>query len=367
MGLQAIIGRLPTRMTFGAVGSLCLLSVCINLFGYVAWMSQQTTLDARKPAIEFEDFQAWQDAQMTDIRAGKRGFDVQQWTPGLGLGAPKPAPLDRRGQALDSIASDLGEPRGVATDPSGNLYVADPKGARIIRITPNSSLTASWKVEPDSTPPAEPWDIGIDPMGQVWVLDASGRGLIRYSTDGQVLARIGQELGLFRPRGMAIDSVGRVYIADTGHGRVLQLDPQGQVLLTIGGTPGGVLNQPSDVAVSADGSIFVAEPEQGQIHKLDANGAPIGSALINRTNTLDGYHLAIDDRLNLLVLSDPGGGRVDFYRLDLTPVGFADGVKNAPAALQIPSGVAMFQGRVYATEVRQGRVVAYDVNDLMKP
>jgi 4-amino-4-deoxy-L-arabinose transferase-like glycosyltransferase/sugar lactone lactonase YvrE len=364
MGLQAIIGRMPSRMTFGAVAILCLLSVSINLFGYVAWMSQESTLDARKPAIEFDDFQSWQEAQMADIRAGKRGFDVQQWTPGLGLGAPKPATLDRKGQALDPQGVNLGEPRGVAADANGNLYVADPKGARIIRLATSSSLTASWMVDPDATPPAEPWDLAIDPTGMVWVLDASGRGLIRYNAEGQVLARIGQELGLFRPRGMTIDSVGRLYIADTGHGRVLQLDPMGNVLLSIGATPGGVLSQPSDVAVAADGSIFVAEPEQGKIHKLDAKGDPVGSVLINRTNTLDGYHLAVDDRLNLLVLSDPGGGRVDFYRLDLSPVGFADGIKGAPAALQVPSGVALFQGRAYATEVRQGRVVAYDVNEL---
>jgi sugar lactone lactonase YvrE len=364
MGIQAFVERLPARLAVAAVGFVCLLSMSTNVLGYVAWMSQPEALDARKPAVELSDYDAWQAAQMAEITAGRRGFDLQQWTPGVGLGAARPATLDRTGRALDALGTNLGEPRGVAVDASGNLYVTDPKGARIVKLAPDGKTTATWKVDPDASTPAEPWDIGVDPGGQVWVLDASGRGLIRSSADGTSAERIGQDLALFRPRGMTVDNAGHVYVADTGHGRILKLDGQGHVLLTTSGSPSMPLTQPSDVAVSADGSIFVAEPEQGRVQKLDANGEPEGATLINRTNTLDGFHLAVDDRFNVLAISDPNGGRVDFYRLDLSPIGFADGVRDDPELLQVPYGVATYQGKVYATEVGKGRLVAYDINDL---
>ena len=364
LGLQACYERFSPRLAAGIVVGVCLLAMSLNIVGYVNWMSQQATLDARKPAVEYADYPAWAAAQMAEIEAGKRGFDLQQWTPSVGLDAARPAPLDRKGLALDALGSDLGEPRGVAADTAGNLYVADPKGARVIRLAPDGSITATWPVDPDESTPAEPWDVGVDPAGRVWVLDASGRGLARFGPDGRSLGRVGTDLGMFRPRGMAIDNDGRVYVADTGHSRILQLDGEGHLIQAYTGNGEQALSQPSDVAVAADGSMFVAEPEQGRVHKFDADGVPLGVTLINRTNTLDGVHLAVDDRLNLLVISDPNGGRIDFYRLDLTPVGFNDGARNQPELLQVPSGVATFQGRAYATEVRKGRVVAYDLNDL---
>ena len=285
MGMQALFWRLPSRWGLGAIAAICVITVGTSVLGYVNWMSQTVTLDARKPAIELADYPAWADAQMKEIEAGHRGFDVQQWTPGLGLGGPRPADLPRKGQALGpvGIGTDLGEPRGVAADSAGDLYVADARVARWSGLGPDGSIVTTWKVEPDATPPVEIWDIAVDPAGGVWVLDTSGRGAIHYSADGRQLGQVGQDLAMFRPRGIAVDPAGRVYIADTGHARVLQLDAEGHTQSIIGGEGLPTLAQPTDVAIATDGSIFVAEPEQSQVKKFDPQGAYVGAILLNRS------------------------------------------------------------------------------------
>src|SRR3954447_23226098 len=141
--------------------------------------------------------------------------------------------------------------------------------------------------------------MAVDPGGSLWVLDANGRGAIHFSADGAALGQIGQDLGFFRPRGIALDPAGRVYIADTGHARVLQLDGTGKVLMSIGADGAPTLNQPTDVAVAADGAIFIAEPETAQVKKFTAQGGYVGAVLLNRSNTVDGFHMATDSNLNL--------------------------------------------------------------------
>ena len=59
-----------------------------------------------------------------------------------------------------------------------------------------------------------------------------------------------------------------------------------------------------------------------------------------------------------------GFGRIAFFREDLTPVGSVDGLPNVPGPLQVPSGIAIDQNRVYVAEAKQGRVLAYDVASL---
>ena len=72
------------------------------------------------------------------------------------------------------------------------------------------------------------------------------------------------------------------------------------------------------MAIATDGSIFVAETEQSQVKKFDPQGAYVGAIVLNRANTVDGYHLVFDAALNLLAVTDSGIGRVAFIRGPVT-------------------------------------------------
>ena len=387
LGLETI-ARLPPPARAGMpVAAVCAYSAVTGLTGYFEWIAQPATLDARRPALDPADFEVWQLAQMAEARAGRRGFDLQQWTPARAAAAREGAPpgvsvaaappvapavpgaraaLARRGRPLAILGASAGlaDPRGVAVDTSGNVFIADGKSARVVRLAPDGTVVGSWQLDPLEGGQAEAWSLAIDASGHLLVLDSIGQAVSRYTPDGQLVGRFGQELRLYRPRGLATDAAGRIYLADTGGSRLLRLGPDGALELTIGGGPDSLVVQPTSVAVAADGAIFVSEPVEGRIQKLDANGTPLGAIAVEKMDTANAPRLAVDDRLGLLGFSNPTDGQVALYQLDLTPVGFLDGAPDGPRKLEIPSAVTTHGARVFVAEARTGQVLVYDISDV---
>ena len=103
--------------------------------------------------------------------------------------------------------AELADPAGVATDASGNVYIADPVNNRIRRVTPDGIISTI---------------AGVTRFG--------------YSGDGGPALKA----QMWSPRGVAVDASGNVYIADTENDVVRQLTPANPVL-----TSGGVTNAAS--------------------------------------------------------------------------------------------------------------------------
>ena len=51
----------------------------INVSAYFQWMDEPHVRAARQPAVEVEEFDRWQALQMEEARAGRWGFNVNQW------------------------------------------------------------------------------------------------------------------------------------------------------------------------------------------------------------------------------------------------------------------------------------------------
>ncbi|MEU7137349.1 SMP-30/gluconolactonase/LRE family protein [Streptomyces sp. NPDC046261] len=154
------------------------------------------------------------------------------------------------GDDKPAVTSQLSNPRGVALDAGGNLYIADTDNQRLRRVDAKTGT----------------------------ITTVAGNG----SQDGSGDDGPAAKAALNAPRGVAVDAQGNVYIADTGNHRVRRVDAATATITTVAGTgkPGhsgdgepavkAQLSSPSGVAVDSDGNLFVAEYGTNRVRRVDA-------------------------------------------------------------------------------------------------
>jgi hypothetical protein len=174
-------------------------------------------------------------------------------------------------------AARFGDPRGLATDSAGNVYVAD--GTTVRKITPAGVVTtlagtAGVTGSTDGTGAAASFyslsGVATDSAGNVYVADTNN-DIIRKITPAGVVTTLAGMAGMTgntdgtgavarfdAPSGVAVDSVGNVYVADTGNHTIRRITPANAVT-TIVGRPGeigflpgplpGLLSAPNSVAL----------------------------------------------------------------------------------------------------------------------
>lgn len=123
---------------------------------------------------------------------------------------------------------------GITVDAAGNLYVAD-YGARIRKVTPGGVMTtlAGNGTEGFADGPSSsarfknPTGIASDPQGNLFVADLNNQRIRKIDTSGVVTTLagngtavvtngIGSAAQFYSPYGIAIDSQGNLYVADLG-------------------------------------------------------------------------------------------------------------------------------------------------------
>lgn len=210
------------------------------------------------------------------------------------------------GDGVQATSAQLNQPRDVAVDGAGNVYVADQNNHRVRKISPAGIITtvagtgvAGFNgdgIQATSAQLASPRGVAVDEAGSVYISDTlnhrirkvdpsgiittvAGTGAAGFSGDG------GQATSaqLSQPRGVDVDGAGNVYIADLGNERVRKVDPNG-VITTLAGTGVGgfsgdggqataaQLNDPEDVAADAAGSVYISDFNNERVRKVDPNG-----------------------------------------------------------------------------------------------
>jgi uncharacterized protein (TIGR03663 family) len=170
---------------------------------------------------------------------------------------------------------DFAEPRGIAADSRGNIYVADTKNSRIQVFDASGQPLrqfGSFGSEPGQF--KEPCGVAVDPQGEIWVADTWNARVVHLGSDGRVLGVLGPpDDTLFGPR--AVVTAGQfVYVADTGNKRILRYDRQGKKVSEFGGAGSGPSQFVEPVGLAADGSgnIYVADTGNHRVQVFDADG-----------------------------------------------------------------------------------------------
>lgn len=251
------------------------------------------------------------------------------------------------------------QPRGLAFDTNGNLYVADTVNSVIRRLAPDGTVTtiagAGTNGVADGTNNSaqfnQPRGIVVDTNGIVYVADTGNQTIRRIQlidTNWVVTTILGaprtngiadgtnSDVRFNQPGEMAIDGAGTIYLADTGNHSIRKLAPvdTNWVVTTLAGTNGVVGNddgtngtarffKPGSVALDGAGNVFVADTENQLIRKLtlsDTNwvvktiGGKIGESGNNdgtgENARFSGPSSIAADLAGNVYVADPGNGRI---------------------------------------------------------
>jgi uncharacterized protein (TIGR03663 family) len=155
------------------------------------------------------------------------------------------------------------EPRSLAVDDGGNLYVVDSKNHRIQKLSPSGSVLTTWGSQgSDEGQLKDPCGIATGPDGSVYVADTWNHRIQKFDPSGRFLLQwTAENPGFWGPRGVAVAADGNVFVTDTGNKRVLAYTADGQQLDAWGseGSKPGQFIEPVGIAIDAEGNVVVAD------------------------------------------------------------------------------------------------------------
>lgn len=281
---------------------------------------------------------------------------TKSWIVGTRAGTGEPGFAGDGGLAS---AASLNEPKGLALDREGHLFIADSENHVIRRVDRVTGLITTVVGVPSdnaaaSAPP--PWmqaagQDEADPFAEVgqsttekYTQQTDLSGTVRYLVGAAAQKRFGGDGGLATgallnfPTAVAVDAQGHLYVADTMNHRVRRVDAQTGVITTVAGTgqarfsgDGGpadqaALNEPAALVVDDAGQLYIADQSNNRVRVVDLKSGLIRTRAGTGSATYDG-----------------------------------DGRPAAESSLAGPSGLALWAGGLYIADTFNGRVRCVDL------
>ncbi len=274
------------------------------------------------------------------------------------------------GDGGPATVAQIGTPRGLTLDAAGNLHLVSGALSGARRIAASGTLTtvagtgtAGYSGDGQIASTAQlniPLGIATDPDGNVFIADTNNHRIRRVDAVGRLITTYAGtgtagstgdggpalQAQLFSPRQLAFDARRNLYIAETGTGRIRRISPGG-VITTLAGT--GVAGFGGDggpaasaqititgLAVDAAGNIFLAgaarirriDGATGIISTIGGTGTPgfSGDGGLASNATFDNITNLAMDADGSLYVTDERNSRVR----KLTPAQIVpEGVANA--------------------------------------
>jgi len=311
------------------------------------------------------------------------------------------------GDAGPATAALLNEPKNIAVDAAGNLYIADSENHLIRKVDANTgiimTIAGTFMGEDSASKPDEPpmaafeeeEDPLADPVSKpedAYAQKSDLSGMVRYfggtkSTDQRFSGDGGlaTKAALNFPSAVAVADDGTVYIADTWNHRIRRVDPQTGIISTISGTgqtkffgdngpaEKAALNEPVALALDGQGHLYIADQSNNRIRKIDLSSGVIttvagtgesaynGDGAPGSNTALAGPSgLAIDQEGNLYIADtfssrirklDCSTGIVDAVIGGVGAYQFAPGQNESSPSLSRPYAIAIHpDGRLFFTD-----------------
>ena len=171
------------------------------------------------------------------------------------------------------------EPKGIAIDETGNVYVTDSFNNRIQKYTLDGQFVVNWGKYGNGNGEFDlPTGIAVDSQGYVYVADSDNTRIQKFNSDGLFLAAWGTNgsgNGQFdQPRAIAVGPSGNIFVVDMENHRIQKFNAVGQFLLKWGslGTGDGQFDSPEAITIDQTGNVYVADTYNHRIQKFTLDG-----------------------------------------------------------------------------------------------
>jgi trimeric autotransporter adhesin len=228
-----------------------------------------------------------------------------------------------RGDGGQATSAELQNPEGIAVDASGNIYIADTKNNRIRMVSESSGIittvagTGLGAYNGDGGPAtsatlSNPRGIAVDASGNIYIADVNnnrirmvskssrmmttvaGNGTCGYSGDGELAT----SATLSSPQSVVLDPSGNLYIADVNNNRIRMVSKSSGIITTVAGTgtyghsgDGGLATSatlyfPTGVTVDASGNLYIADSYNNRIRMVSLPATPSASPSLSSTASI---------------------------------------------------------------------------------
>lgn len=211
--------------------------------------------------------------------------------------------------------AQLAQPKGIAVDAQGNVYIADTRNFRVRKVSQNGTIATIAGNGQGGEPSAgdggpatsaalsHPVGIAVDGKKNVYIADFGSGRVRKVSLDGTITTFAGSacrripgtpncETGdggpatsayLHQPHGIALDRQGNVYITDYRDHRVRKVSSDGTITTFAGTGKAGFsgdggpataaqLYAPTGIAFDAKGNAYITDQFNKRVRKVAPNG-----------------------------------------------------------------------------------------------
>ena len=263
---------------------------------------------------------------------------IKTGTIGTIAGSGEPGCAGDGGPATSAL---LNEPKNIAVDVAGNLYIVDSENHLVRKVDAQIGIMTTIagtivNVDPASRP-AEPlmaaYEEDEDPLADplstpsdTYVQKSDLSGMVRYIGGTKSMderfggdGELATQAVLNFPSSVAVADDGTVFIADTWNHRIRKIDPQTGVISTIAGTgqakfygdngqaEKAALNEPVALAIDANSNLLIADQSNNRIRKIDLSSGVITTIAGNGESGYNGDDILGPDA----ALAGPSGLALD--------------------------------------------------------
>ncbi len=278
----------------------------------------------------------------------------------------------------------MGEPRDIALDGSGNIWVLDTDNHRVQEFNHEGTFVSMFgfgvldgKEELEVCTSGcragiagsgngqlnEAKGMAIDSKGNIWVSDQANNCVQEFNKEGKFVLKVTTANGkaFSGPQGLATDSKNDVWIADRPNDRIVELNESGGYVTQFGrgGTGNGEFKEPIDVAVDPNNNVFVLDTGNSRVQKFNSKleyVTQFGSFGTGNGQFKEPKGLAVDQAGNVWV-ADSFNARLEEFTSYGEYLGQYGSTGTGGGQFKEPRGIAVNSaGIMWVTDVTNNRV-----------